>query len=121
METSVNANESAGCVPLEDQEMHSLPVRTTALILAWAPVRKNTLLITICNALRRPANGAPQTTPGAYVLAPLGVQRLCHRKADPARYLAPAHMLFQPECRFETLLCNPKLLLNLDGIGVHQL
>ena len=122
METSVNANESAGCVPPEDQGMHSLSVRTTALILAQTPVRENTLLITICIIIRRPGNGAPQTTPGAYVPAPSVVQRLCHHKAGSTGYLAPTHTLFQPERRFEILFCNPKLLLmNFDGIDVQQL
>ena len=122
MGIAIDTEESEGCVPFEDQEMHSLPVRMTALILAGAPVKENILLIAICNVRRSPENGAPHTTPGAYVPAPSGVQRLCHRKAGPAGYLAPAHMLFQPERRFEPLLCNPKLLLmNFDGIDVHQL
>lgn len=55
-----NANNSAGCVPLEHQGPPSLPAWTMVPILALTLVKGNFLLVTMGNAARRPENGAPQ-------------------------------------------------------------
>ena len=59
MGVSANANNSAGCVPLENQGPPSLPACTTVHIFALTPVKEHLLLVTMYNVARYPENGAP--------------------------------------------------------------